>query len=197
MTLVLASASRSRAQLLLAAGLDFVSVPAQIDEEEVRRSLVTAGKDGAVIAEALAELKALKISTARPNDLVIGADQVLSFDGEILGKVADLTEGEHLLRRLRGKGHLLLGGIVLAKDGEPIWRHRSRAQLWVRRFSDEFLSRYLDREGAAVLETVGCYRLEGEGIQLFDAIEGDYFAILGLDLLPLMAALREQGVVAT
>jgi len=196
MTLILASASRSRAQLLSAAGLDFASVPAQIDEEEVRRSLVAAGKDGAVIAEALAERKALKISTARPKDLVIGADQILSFDGEILGKVTDLNEAEHLLRRLRGKAHLLLGGIVLARNGAPVWRHRSRAQLWMREFSDEFLLQYLRCEGPAVLETVGCYRLEGAGIQLFDAIEGDYFAILGLELLPLMAALREQGVVA-
>jgi len=196
MTLILASASRSRAQLLSAAGLDFTSVPAQIDEEEVRRSLVAAGKDGSVIAEALAERKALKISTARPKDLVIGADQILSFDGEILGKVTDLKEAEHLLRRLRGKAHLLLGGIVLARNGAPVWRHRSRAQLWMHEFSDEFLLQYLRCEGPAVLESVGCYRLEGAGIQLFDAIEGDYFAILGLELLPLMAALREQGVVA-
>lgn len=193
--IILASASRSRAQLLEAAGIVFEAVPARVDEEEVRRSLVAAGQDGAAIAEALAELKALRVSSARPGDLVIGADQILSFEREIIAKCASVDEADALLRRLRGRRHLLLGGIVLARNGAPIWRHRSRAELSMRKFSDAFLSDYVRAEGAALLETVGCYRFEGRGIQLFDAVAGDYFAILGLELLPLLAALREQGVV--
>jgi septum formation protein len=194
-SLVLASASRSRAQILKAASIAFKIVPARIDEEGVRRSMVRGGHDGASIAEALAELKALQVSRARPGDFVIGADQILSFDGEIVSKCNSLAEAAAVLRRLRGRCHDLLGGIVIANNGSPIWRYRSKARLWMRQFSDEFLAAYMRGEGEILLESVGCYRLEGRGIQLFDAIDGDYFAILGLDLLPLLAALREQGVV--
>ncbi len=145
----------------------------------------------------MAELKALRVSRARPDDLVIGADQVLSFKGSLISKCASLVEAEDLLRRLRGHNHLLIGGLVLARGGASIWRHRGQASLTMRNFSDEFLKAYLRREGRGILETVGCYRLEGEGAQLFDAIEGDYFSILGLALLPLLAALREQGAITT
>ena len=191
--IVLASQSRSRAKLLEAAGVPFVAVPARVDEEEVRRSLLSDGQDGAAIAEVLAELKALRISSSRPQDLVIGADQILSFEGEVIAKCASLKDAEALLRRLRGRKHLLAGSVVLARNGAPIWRHRSKVQLSMRDFSDAFLFDYLREEGEGLLESVGCYRFEGRGIQLFDAAAGDYFAILGLDLLPLLAALREQG----
>lgn len=195
MSLVLASASRSRAQILKAASIAFEVVPAEIDEEDVRRSMLAGGHDGASIAEALAELKALQVSSAHPEDFVIGGDQILSFDGEIVSKCSSLAEARALLRRLRGRRHELLGGIVIAKSGATTWRHRSKARLSMRQFSDAFLADYMRDEGEILLESVGCYRLEGRGIQLFDAIDGDYFAILGLDLLPLLAALREQGVV--
>ena len=191
--IVLASQSRSRAKLLEAAGVPFVAVPARVDEEEVRRSLLSDGQDGAAIAEVLAELKALRISSSRPQDLVIGADQILSFEGEVIAKCASLKDAEALLRRLRGRKHLLVGSVVLARNGAPIWRRRSKVQLSMRDFSDAFLFDYLREEGEGLLESVGCYRFEGRGIQLFDAAAGDYFAILGLDLLPLLAALREQG----
>ena len=196
MTLVLASASTSRARLLAAAGVSFDVVPARVDEEEVRRSLLHDGRDAAAIADVLAELKAMRVSASRPADLVVGADQILAFDEEIIGKCETVDQAEALLRRLRGKSHRLIGGLVLAKNGAPIWRHRSEARLSMRSFSDDFLGSYVAREGEALLETVGCYRLEAGGIQLFDRIDGDYFAILGLDLLPLLAALREQGTIA-
>lgn len=197
MSIVLASQSVSRARLLAAAGVAFEAVPAPIDEEQLKRSLLSEGHDAASIADALAELKALRVSRARPADLVIGADQVLSFEGAVVSKCETMDEARELLRRLRGHRHLLLGGLVLAKSGAPIWRHGSKASLLMRKFSDEFLESYLLREGRAILGSVGCYRLEGEGAQLFDAIDGDYFSILGLALLPLLAELREQGAIAS
>jgi septum formation protein len=121
----------------------------------------------------------------------------LSFEGAVVSKCETMDEARELLRRLRGHRHLLLGGLVLAKSGAPIWRHGSKASLLMRKFSDEFLESYLLREGRAILGSVGCYRLEGEGAQLFDAIDGDYFSILGLALLPLLAELREQGAIAS
>jgi septum formation protein len=196
-SIVLASQSVSRARLLAAAGVAFEAVPAPIDEEQLKRSLLSEGHDAASIADALAELKALRVSRARPADLVIGADQVLSFEGAVVSKCETMDEARELLRRLRGHRHLLLGGLVLAKSGAPIWRHGSKASLLMRKFSDEFLESYLLREGRAILGSVGCYRLEGEGAQLFDAIDGDYFSILGLALLPLLAELREQGAIAS
>jgi nucleoside triphosphate pyrophosphatase len=196
-SIVLASQSTSRARLLKAAGIEFETVPAKVDEDELKRSLTAAGQGVEAIADALAELKAIRVSTARPQDLVIGADQALSLEDELISKCAGLDEAAALLRRLRGRRHVLIGGLVLAKGGAPIWRHRSQATLSMRRFSDEFLADYLAREGAAILDAVGCYRLEATGAQLFDAIDGDYFAILGLALLPLLAALREQGAIAT
>jgi septum formation protein len=195
-TIVLASQSPSRGRLLKASGLQFEIVPARVDEDECKRSLLAQGRDAWAIAEALAELKALRVSSARPSDLVIGGDQVLSLDGELISKCASLEEAKKLLQRLRGRRHLLLGGLVLARHGAPIWRHRSQAALDMRAF-EEFLDAYLVREGAAVLDSVGCYRLEAGGAALFDAIDGDYFAILGLALLPLLAALRDQGAIAT
>jgi septum formation protein len=196
-TLVLASQSPSRARLLAAAGVAFEAVPARIDEDEIKRSLLAGGADAARIADALAERKALRVSQARPGDLVIGADQVLSLSGDLVSKCATLPEAASLLRTLRGREHKLLGGLVIATGGRAIWRHRSEASLKMRTFSDGFLDAYLEREGIAILDAVGCYRFEGEGAQLFEKVEGDYFSILGLALLPLLAALREQGAIAS
>jgi septum formation protein len=151
----------------------------------------------ASIADALAELKAVRVSTSRPDDLVIGADQVLFFADGLISKCANLIEAEALLRQLRGRRHTLIGGVVLAKGGSPIWRHRSQATLSMRAFSDAFLADYMVRERASILDSVGCYRLEGAGAQLFDSIDGDYFSILGLALMPLLAELRQQGAIAT
>ncbi len=191
MKLILASASRSRAKILEAAGVPFEIVPAHVDEDAVKQSL---RRTRATSADALAELKALRISTNHPNALVLGADQVLSFEDELVSKCESLGEAASLLRRLRGKSHELISAAVLAKDGVAVWRHVEKSTLWMRPFSDEFLETYLADEGEGLLACVGCYRLEGRGAQLFERIEGDYFSILGLPLTPLLAGLRELGI---
>ncbi|HEY2070510.1 MAG TPA: Maf family protein [Rhizomicrobium sp.] len=189
--LILASASTIRARLLADAGVPFEAMPARVDEDAVKDSL----HDPAAVAETLAEMKALRVSASHPGSLVLGADQVLAFEDTVVSKSDTLAEARALLLRLRGKEHRLIGGAVLARDGAPVWRHVGIAKLWLRDFSEAFLDDYLARDGEAALSSVGCYRLEGLGVQLFSRIEGDYFSILGLPLLPLLAALREQGVV--
>ena len=196
MTLVLASASESRARILKAAGLSFEIQPARVDEETTKDTLLAEGASHAAIADALAELKAVRVSNARPDSLVLGADQVGSFEGVLLSKCESMEEASRLLRRLRGKTHELISALVLAKDGAAIWRHTSLSRLTMRSFSDAFLADYLAREGEVLLKGVGCYRVEGLGAQLFERIEGDYFSIQGLPLVPLLAALRTQGVIA-
>jgi septum formation protein len=194
--LVLASSSAVRARLLEEAGVPFEISPAWIDEEGIKSSLVADGKSSRDIADALSELKALRVSASQPESLVLGADQVLVFEGNLVSKSATLAEATALLRRLRGHKIELYAGAVLARGGLVAWRHVSRAELWMRPFGDAFLEDYLEREGERVLGSVGCFQLEGLGAQLFSRIEGDYFCILGLPLLPLLAALREQGVIA-
>lgn len=193
MKLVLASASTSRARMLQAAGVPFDIVPAHVDEDAIKQSMLSP-RD---IADTLAELKALRVSSRYPGALVLGADQVLAFGSELVSKSADMDEAAELLGRLRGQRHELLSAAVLAKDGVPVWRHVSVSKLWMRTFTDEFLYAYLEAEGEDVLSGVGCYRLEGLGSQLFERIEGDYFSILDLPLLPLLAGLRELGILVT
>ena len=193
-SLVLASRSAVRAQILRNAGVLFSVQPAQIDESAVKKKMSGAG--GRAIAERLAELKALQISTKHPQDLVLGADQVLELDGEVFSKAETLDAAAIQLRRLRGKKHQLIGALVMARNGSALWRHTEVSTLWVRDFSDAFLGNYLGAEGDTLLGSVGCYRYEGLGAQLFERVEGDYFSILGLSLLPLLAALRDQGVIA-
>jgi len=127
---------------------------------------------------------------------VLGADQILVLDKELVSKCENLKEAEDLLRRLRGRSHTLISALVLARGGAAIWRHVGQATLAMRDFSDDFLDDYLVREGEALLSGVGCYKLEGRGIQLFTRIDGDYFTILGLPLLPLLSVLREQAVIS-
>jgi septum formation protein len=194
--IVLASASSSRAALLRAAGIGFETQPADIDEETIKTKRLEAGRSPEAIAVELAEQKAKAVSGSRSDDLVIAADQVLCFEGHMINKCATLEEARDLLVRLRGHKHSLIGGLVLARASEILWRHASRAELVMRNFSDAFLEGYLRREGASILGSVGCYRLEAEGVQLFDAIDGSYFAILGLDMLPLLRALRAQKAVS-
>ena len=190
--MILASGSAIRAQLLRQAGVAFAQIPARVDEEAVKESL--RGEAVERVPEVLAEMKALRVSQSHPDALVVGADQILAFEGAVISKSETLDQARALLRRLRGKEHQLIGGTVLAKGGQVIWRHLARSRLWLRAFSDAFLENYLASEGQEALQSVGCYRLEGPGVQLFARIEGDYFSILGLPLLPLLAALREQGV---
>ncbi len=193
--LILASASPIRARLLEQARISFEVHAADIDEAGAKTSLLAQGADGPAIAGRLAELKALPVCASNSGALVLGADQLLMFDGKLVSKCADMAQAGALLRQLRSGRHDLITGAVLSRDGVTLWRHVDSASLWMREFSDDFLSEYLAAEGGDILSSVGCYRLEGRGSQLFERIEGDYFSILGLPLLPLLAALREQGVI--
>jgi septum formation protein len=193
--LILASASPVRARLLREACVPFESCPAGIDERAVKASLLAEKLAADAVADALAELKAIRVSTAHPLSLVLGCDQILVFEGRLIDKSADMAEARALLRELRGKPHSLLTACVLAKDGAAVWRRLERCKLWMRLFSDAFLDEYLRAEGDQVLGSVGCYHLEGRGIQLFERMEGDYFSVLGLPLIQLLAALRELRIV--
>ncbi len=192
---ILASGSTTRAQLLAQAGIAFDVVPARIDEEAVKASLRAEGAPLARVPEVLAEMKALRVSAQQPEALVLGADQILAFEDRVISKSDDVAGARRLLQALRGREHRLIGAAVLAKGGSAIWRHVETATLTMRNFGDAFLDDYLAREGEAALSSVGCYRLEGPGVQLFSSIKGDYFSILGLPLLPLLAALRQHGVI--
>lgn len=193
---VLASASRARLELLLCAGVATRAEPARVDEQEVRASLRAekAGVEDA--AETLAELKALKVSRHATGALVIGADQILDCDGAWFDKPPDRSRAAADLRALSGKRHSLATAVCVVRDGERLWHHRESARLTMRPLGDAFIEAYLDAIGADALVSVGAYQLEGLGAQLFSRVEGDYFTILGLPLLPLLEFLRNHGVVA-
>jgi septum formation protein len=191
---VLASASPTRAALLRSAGISIAIDAAAIDEAEVKASLRAARAAPAAIAESLAELKAQRVSRRHASSLVIGADQVLECDGALFDKPVDLAAARIQLLALRGRAHRLLSAVVLARDGQRVWHYVDRADLKMREFSAGFLDRYLESIGDAALSSVGAYQLEGLGAQLFASIDGDYFTILGLPLMPLLDILREYGV---
>lgn len=179
--------------MLEAAGLAFEVVLPRVDEEAAKASLRAEGLRPRDQADALAEVKALSVSRARP-DLVIGADQMLAVGDEVFDKPKDAAEARQHLLRLRGKSHELITAAVIAREGAVIWRHIDTPKLTMRAFSNVFLDDYLERAGDRVLRSVGAYQLEGLGAQLFDRIEGDYFSVLGLPLLPLLAFLRQHGM---
>jgi septum formation protein len=193
--LVLASASQSRTALLKAACVTFTTDPADLDEVALMETL--RGSDAQAVASTLAQKKALHVSARHPGCLVLGGDSVIGFDGEHLSKCATLDEARGLLARLSGHTHLLVSAAALAKDGDLLWTHASPCQMVMRDLSPEFLDNYLALEGTAILSSVGCYHYEGRGAQLFDKVEGDYFSVLGLPLLPVLAALRKEGVLAS
>ncbi|HRO03252.1 MAG TPA: Maf family nucleotide pyrophosphatase [Terricaulis sp.] len=194
MSLILASASASRRRMLEAAGLAFEIQAPHADEEAAKASLRAAGLKPREQADALAELKALSVSRRRAG-VVIGADQMLAIEGEVLDKPKDMDEARTHLQRLRGKTHELLSAAVVAREGAIIWRHVDTPRLKMRAFSDAFLDDYLARVGQGALSSVGAYQLEGLGAQLFERVEGDFFSVLGLPLLPLLSFLREHKVV--
>lgn len=192
--LVLASSSASRAAILKAAGLRFDAVPARIDETALIESLNAEGATPRDIADALAEAKTLKVArTAAEDALVIGADQLLVCEGRIFEKPRDKGEAASHLAFLSGKTHQLIGAVCGATGGAIVWRHVATARLAMRSMDAAFISDYLDSAGPEVLNSVGCYQLEGLGVHLMSRIEGDYFAILGLPLLAVLDFLRTQG----
>jgi septum formation protein len=190
---ILASKSAARAAVLGGAGVPYEIHVAGVDEDAVKQGLLADGAGPRDVADALAELKAVKVSRAY-DGLVIGADQTLEFDGRLYDKTPNLDAMRERLKAFRGKPHLLHSAVVVAKDGAPIWREVVSARLTMRDFSDAFLESYLITEGAEAFGSVGCYRLEGPGAQLFSKIEGDYFTILGLPLMGLLDLLRRHKV---
>jgi septum formation protein len=191
---VLASQSGTRKALLDGAGVAFSAVSPGVDEDAVKQELLARRATPREIAGALAERKAVRISAGRPQDLVIGADQTLELAGGLYDKVADLEAARARLRELRGRTHRLESAVAVARNGDVIWRETATAALTMRDFSDDFLEAYVAREGAGLLSSVGCYRLEGLGAQLFSRIDGDYFSILGLPMLGLLELFRREGV---
>lgn len=188
----LASKSAARQAILRNAGVVFEAVGSGVDEDAAKAGLLAEGASPREVADALAELKAFKVSTKRPG-LVIGSDQTLDLDGVLFDKVDTVEAARERLFQLRGKVHKLHSAVVVARDGQPIWRVVETTRLSVRKFSDDWLDGYLARNAPDILSSVGCYFLEGEGVQMFDRIDGDYFAILGLPIVGLFDFLRLHG----
>jgi septum formation protein len=191
--IVLASASPFRRSLLKNAGLTFDVEPARIDERAVEATLD--GMEAEDVATILAEAKAQDVALRRPGALVIGSDQTLSLDREIFHKPDTMDGARRRLLKLSGRTHALNSAVVLAKDGQTIWRHMSVAHLTMRKLEPGFIGRHLASVGEPALSSVGAYQFEGEGIQLFERIDGDYFTIIGLPMLPLLAKLRELDAI--
>jgi len=192
---VLASKSAARAAMLRDAGVGFVTDSADMDEAPVRDALRAGDADTRAATIALAELKASQVAARHPAALVIGADQILDCDGVWFDKPTDMAEARAHLLALRGRDHRQFSGVCLVRDGVTLWAHADLAVLTMRSFSDNFLDAHLAATGEAVLSCVGAYQLEGLGAQLFSAVEGDYFTVLGMPLLPLLDALRGHGVI--
>lgn len=182
--------------MLEAAGLSFETEIPRVDEEAAKASLRAEGLKPRALADALAELKALSVSQRR-SGLIIGADQMLAIGGETLDKPKHRNEARAHLQRLRGRTHELITAAVVAVEGTVVWRHVDTPRLTMRAFTDAFLEAYLERAGEPALASVGAYQLEGLGAQLFERVEGDYFSVLGLPLLPLLSFLREHAMAPT
>lgn len=196
-TLVLASASLVRARALKNAGVVFEIDPSDVDENLIKQAMNARQASPKNVASELAACKALAVSRRRPDDWIIGADQVLVFDNTIFDKPPSVREAASDLRRLRGHSHDLISAVCVAHGRQPEWHYAEAVKLHMRNFSDRFLESYLSETGETIVNSVGAYCLEGLGAQLFSRIEGDYFAALGLPLMPLLSFLRSQSVIAT
>ncbi|MEO5615232.1 MAG: Maf family nucleotide pyrophosphatase [Cypionkella sp.] len=195
--LLLASVSPIRLQLLRNAGLEVSAQPARIDEDAIRQALQADAAPPREIADALAEMKARKLAEKNPDALVLGCDQILAFKGRVFGKPETPDEARSQLTEFRDQTHQLISALVLYDGGKPIWRHMSEAKLTMLPLSDSYLDDYVTRNWHSLRQSVGAYKLEEEGIRLFSTIEGDYFSILGLPLLPLLGYLGTRGFIST
>jgi septum formation protein len=193
--LILASGSPFRKLLLANAGLEFSAVPAAVDERALEAPLEGSGVTPEEMAQILAEAKATDVSESHPGALVLGCDQTLSLGDRVFHKPRDMEEARRHLLSLSGRTHHLNSAAVLVRDGQTLWRHVGIVSLTMRALDPALIGRHLARVGDKALSSVGAYQIEGEGIQLFEKIEGDYFTIVGLPLLPLLAALREFGAI--
>jgi septum formation protein len=193
--LILASASRHRAKILEDAGLSFAQIPSNLDERALEAPLDDAEVAPEDRAQILAEAKGLDVSEQKPGHLVIGCDQILSIDNQILHKCTDMAEARRRLLSLSGRTHFLHSAVTLSRDGETVWRHVTTCGMTMRQLSPEFIGRHLSDVGDGVLSSVGAYQIEGPGIQLFASIDGDMFSIIGLPLLPLLEQLRKMEII--
>lgn len=196
-SLVLASRSPARSRIMAAAGLSFSTASADIDERGEEAELVASGAGPGAVAAHLAGTKALAIAPHFPDAIVVGADQTLDLEGERFTKPESMDAARDQLRRLRGRSHMLHSAVACVSDGQIQWQSVESARLTMRDFSERFLEDYMAVAGPRALESVGAYHLEGVGVQLFEKVEGDFFTILGLPLLPLLAYLRSIGIAAS
>jgi len=194
MRVILASGSAIRRKLMTDAGLDFEVIVKPVDEAAIKESMLAESARLRDIADALAEAKSMRVSRIE-DGLVIGADQIMVMDNQLFDKPKDIDEARERLKLMRGKTHYLMGAVVICENGTPVWRHMAKTKLTMREFSDSFLDDYLEREADLVTKSVGAYRFEGLGAQLFSNVEGDFFSILGLSLLPVIDYLRTRGAI--
>lgn len=193
--IILASGSSIRAQLLENAGVRFTVQTARVDEETAKRALLAEEASPRDIADTLAEMKARKVSDKVPGPMVLGCDQVLDFEGQLLSKPQSPEDALAQLKAMRGKRHMLLSAAVIYQNGEPIWRHVGQVRLRMRMSSDAYLRDYVARNWDSIRHAVGAYKLEEEGVRLFATIDGDYFNVLGMPLLELLNFLAVKGVI--
>lgn len=191
--IILASGSEIRRRLLANAGVDAEAIVARIDEASVKQAMAEEGAPPRDVADALAELKARRVAERRPDALVIGCDQVLVFDDDILSKPATPEEARAQISTLSGRTHTLLSAVVACDDGRPVWRHVGVARLTMRRITERYADEYVERNWDSIRHTVGSYKLEEEGVRLFSRIEGDYFTVLGLPLLEVLSWMTLRG----
>ena len=194
MNIILASGSPTRKQILEDSGVIFEVVVRPIDEASIKSAMIQEGASKLSIVSTLAELKSIKVSSETPG-LVIGADQIMVFDGAIYDKPKTIEEARERLIAIRNRTHYLMGSVVVSEGGVSVWRHSSKVELKARSFTDKFIDNYINQEGEVLLQTVGAYRFEKRGSQLFSSVKGDFFSVLGLPLLPLLDYLRTRNAI--